>query len=116
MTSSRRRSAWKTRTDLRLRNGGVAKRNPPLLFPRRQKRWVTPSANPPYESRQPSQLPRIGKRERTHPPRVSVQDQGPRDRRLGALAAILALAEPAIDADRRALGFVEIHAGRIDQF
>src|SRR3974390_3288591 len=68
------------------------------------------------QMRRASQLPRIRKRKRTHPPRILIQDQGPRDRRLGALAAILALAEPAIDADRRALGFLEIRAGRIDQF
>src|SRR5262249_29620952 len=35
----------------------------------------------------PSQLPRIGERKRAHPPRVLVQDQRARDRRLGALAA-----------------------------
>src|SRR5262249_45060229 len=62
------------------------------------------------------QLPRIGKRERAHPPRVLVEDQAARDRRLGALAAVFALAEPAVDADRRALGLLEVHAGGIDEF
>src|ERR1700736_4178122 len=64
---------------------------------------------------QPSQLPRIGKRKRRHPPGVLVEDQGTGDRRLGALAAILALAKPAIDADRRALGFFEIHPRGVDE-
>src|SRR6476660_2090606 len=64
----------------------------------------------------PSQLPRIGKRERRQPPRVLVQDQGPCDRRLGALAAVFALAKPAVDADRRALGLFQIHAAGVDQF
>src|SRR5438132_12560887 len=63
-----------------------------------------------------SQFSGIGKRKRAHPPRVFVEDQRAGDRRLGALAAILALAEPAVDADRRAFGFFQIHAGRIDQF
>src|ERR1700676_252746 len=62
-----------------------------------------------------SQLSCVAERERRYPPRVLVQDQRPRDRRLGALAAVLALAEPAVDADRRALGLLEIHAGGIDQ-
>src|SRR5690349_16667300 len=65
--------------------------------------------------RQELQLPRIGERKRCHAPRVLVQDQRARDRRLGTLAAILALAKPAIDADRRALGFLEVHATRVDQ-
>src|SRR5260221_1059549 len=49
-----------------------------------------------------SQLPRITKRERRHPPGVLVEDQAARDRRLGALAAVFALAKPALDAYRRA--------------
>src|SRR5690349_9723227 len=61
------------------------------------------------------QLPCIGERKRRHPPRVLVEDQGAGDRRLGALAAILAFAEPAVDADRRALGFLQVHAGGVDQ-
>src|SRR3954454_24918663 len=48
------------------------------------------------------QLPRIRKRKRTHPPRILVQDQGAGDRRFGALAAVFAFAEPAVDANRRA--------------
>src|ERR1700748_3953030 len=71
--------------------------------------------SPQGEGEKELQLPRIGKRKRRHPPRVLVQDQRARDRRFGALAAILALAEPAVDADRRALGFLQIHAGGIDQ-
>jgi len=35
---------------------------------------------------------------------------------LGALAAVFALTQPAVDADRCALGFLQIHAGGIDQF
>src|SRR3954453_5021819 len=35
-----------------------------------------------------SQLPRIRKRERRHPPGVLVEDQAARDRRFGALGAI----------------------------
>src|SRR5665213_3774008 len=62
-----------------------------------------------------SQFPRIGKCERGHPARVLVEDQRAGDRRLGALAAVLALAEPAVDADRRAFGFLQIHAGGVDQ-
>src|SRR6266403_4465254 len=64
---------------------------------------------------QPSQLPCIGERERRHPPRVLIQNQRPGDRRLGALAAIFALAEPAVDADRRALGLIEIDACGVNQ-
>src|SRR5260370_5213465 len=63
----------------------------------------------------PSQLPRIGERERRHPPRVLIQNQRPGNRRLGALAAIFALAEPAVDADRRALGLIQIDPGGVDQ-
>src|SRR5258707_14644827 len=63
----------------------------------------------------PSQLPRIGERERRHPPRVLIQNQRAGDRRLGALAAIFALAEPAVDADRRALGLIEIDPGGVNQ-
>src|SRR6201987_2228141 len=66
-------------------------------------------------SRRASQLPRIGEGERRHPPRVLVEDQRAGDRRLGALAAILALAEPAVDADRRALRLLQIHPGGIDE-
>src|SRR5947209_3144860 len=62
-----------------------------------------------------SQLPRIGERKRRHPPGVFVEDQGPGDRRLGALAAVFALAEPAVDADRRALGLLEIDPRGVDQ-
>src|SRR6266436_2517244 len=64
---------------------------------------------------QPSQLPRITERERRHPPGVLIQNQRPRDRWLGALAAVFAFAEPAVDADRRALGLLEVHPGGIDQ-
>src|SRR5712664_3292017 len=64
---------------------------------------------------EPSQLPRIAERERRHPPGVLIQNQRPRDRRLGALAAVFAFAEPAVDADRRALGLLEVHPGGIDQ-
>src|ERR1700723_2794152 len=63
----------------------------------------------------PSHLPRVAERERRHPPGVLVEDQRARDRRLGALAAVFSLAEPAIDADRCAFGLFEIHAGGIDQ-
>src|SRR4051812_43912841 len=49
------------------------------------------------------QLSRVGERKRRHAPRILVQDQRARDRRLGALAAVFAFAEPAVDADRRAL-------------
>src|ERR1700761_4508601 len=62
-----------------------------------------------------SQLPRIRERKRRYPPCVLVEHQRARDRRFGALAAILALAEPAIDADRRAFGLLQIHAGGIDE-
>src|SRR5690242_16983948 len=68
-----------------------------------------------HEGRSTSQLARVGKCKRAHPPRILVENQCARDWRLRALAAILALAEPAVDADRRALGLVEIHAGGIDQ-
>src|SRR5262245_48436747 len=44
-----------------------------------------------------------------------VQQQRPRERRLGALAAIGPLAQPAIDADRNRLRLVEIETGGIDQ-
>src|SRR5882724_11201574 len=44
-----------------------------------------------------------------------VEHQRPRERRLGALAAIRPLAQPAIDADRNRLRLVEIEAGRIDE-
>src|SRR5258708_14162061 len=62
-----------------------------------------------------SQFPRIGERKRRHPPRVLVEDQRPRDRRLGALAAVFAFAKPAIDPDRGALGLFPIHACGINQ-
>src|SRR4051794_25050778 len=61
------------------------------------------------------QLPRIAERERTHPPRILIQNQRPGDRRFGALAAVFALAQPAVDADRRALGFLQVDAGGVDQ-
>src|SRR5882757_3961369 len=61
------------------------------------------------------QLPRICERKRTHPPRVLIQNQRARDRRLSALAAVFAFAEPAVDADRRAFGFLQINAGGVDQ-
>src|SRR6266403_2134023 len=64
---------------------------------------------------QPSQLPCIAKRERRHPPRVLIQNQRPGDRRLGALAAIFALAKPAVDADWRALGLLQIDTGGVYQ-
>src|SRR5216110_1352108 len=64
----------------------------------------------------PSHLPRIRKRKRAHPPRVLVQNQRPRDRRLGALRAVFAFAEPAIDADRRSLGFLQVHPGGVNKF
>src|SRR5260370_13986405 len=66
-------------------------------------------------SLQSSQLPRIAERKRRNPPRVLIEDQCPRDRRLGPLAAVFAFAKPAIDADRRALGFFQIHPGAVDQ-
>src|SRR5215510_16097575 len=44
-----------------------------------------------------------------------VEHQRTRERRLGALAAIHPLAQPAIDADRGRLRLVEINAGRIDE-
>src|SRR5260370_23416702 len=62
----------------------------------------------------PSHLPRVAERERRHPPGVLVEDQRARDRRPGALAAVFALAEPAVDADSRAFGLLQIHAGGID--
>src|SRR5438309_1465102 len=74
---------------------------------------------PPYipaMTAKPSQLPRIRKRKRRHPPRVLVQNQRPRDRRLGALAAVFAFAKPAVDADRRAFGLLQIHPRGINQF
>src|SRR5689334_22524644 len=73
--------------------------------------WPRPSPG----RREYLQLPRVRERERTHPPRILVEDQRTRDRRLGALAAILALAEPAVDADGRALGILQIHAGGINE-
>src|SRR5260370_5462595 len=66
-------------------------------------------------SLQSSQLPRIAERKRRNPPRVLIEDQCPRDRRLGPLAAVFAFAKPAIYADRRALGFFQIHPGGVDQ-
>src|SRR5471030_903823 len=62
-----------------------------------------------------SHLPRIAEGERRYPPRVLVQDQRARDRRLGALAAVFALTKAAVDADRRALGLLQVHATGIDQ-
>src|SRR5450631_3351946 len=63
----------------------------------------------------PSQLSGIGKRERRHPAGGLVEDERARDRRFGALAAVLALAQPAIDADRRAFRLLQIDAAGIDQ-
>src|SRR5437764_1035971 len=62
-----------------------------------------------------SELPCIAERERGDAAGVFVQDQGARDWRFGALAAIFALAEPAVDADRRALGLLEVHPRSVDQ-
>jgi hypothetical protein len=62
-----------------------------------------------------SHLPRIAERKAGHAPRVLVEDQRARDRRLGALGAVFALAETAVDADRRALGLVDVHARCVDQ-
>src|SRR3981081_1866607 len=64
---------------------------------------------------QPSHLPRIAESERGHAAGVLVKDQGAGDRRLGSMSAVLACAEPAVDADRRALGFFQIHSGGVDQ-
>src|SRR6185312_10167475 len=61
------------------------------------------------------QLACIRKRKRAYTSRGLVEDQCAGDRRFGALAAILALAKPAVDADRRAFRLFQIHAGRIDQ-
>src|SRR5262249_16110830 len=44
-----------------------------------------------------------------------VEPQRTGERRLGALAAIHPLAQPAIDADRDRLGLVEIKSRRIDE-
>src|SRR5260221_11752466 len=63
-----------------------------------------------------SQLSCIRERKRRHAPRVLIQDQRARDRRLGALAAVFALAEPAVDPDRRGFSFLRVPAGSIDQF
>ena len=73
-------------------------------------RSMTICAGRPVAPHSISQLPRIAECERRQPPCVLVQDQCPRDRRLGALAAIFALAEPAVDADRRTLGFFQIYS------
>src|ERR1700727_1721671 len=62
-----------------------------------------------------SQFARVRKDKRRHPPRVFVQNERAGDRRFGALAAILAFAQPAIDADRRALGGLEIKPAGIDE-
>src|SRR2546430_14156580 len=64
----------------------------------------------------PSQLPRVGERERRYPAGVLVQDQAAGDRRFGALAAVLALAKPAGDANWGSFRFFQVHAGSIDQF
>src|ERR1700694_4862697 len=64
---------------------------------------------------QPSHLPRIAEGERRHAAGVLVKDQGAGDRRLRALAAVFAFAEPAVDADRRTLNFFQIHSGGVDQ-
>src|SRR5713101_5849057 len=87
---------------------GWAKRSVPTIA----KRWARRSA--PLPTLQ-LQLPRITKRKRRHAAGVLVEDQGAGDRRLGALAAIFAFAEPAVDADRRALGFFQIHSAGVDQ-
>src|SRR5690242_6907171 len=63
-----------------------------------------------------SQLPRIGKCKGGHSPRILVENQGAGDRRFGALAAIFAFAQAAVDPDRRALGFLKINAAGIDEF
>src|ERR1700736_229522 len=63
----------------------------------------------------PSQLARIGEHKRRHPPCVLIEDQGAGDRRLGALATVFAFAEPAVDADRRTLGFLQIQSAGIDE-
>src|SRR5215217_360098 len=75
----------------------------------------TPRSAHPTAALSPSQLPRIRKRKRAHPPRILVQNQRARDRRFGTLGAVFAFAEPAIDADRRALGFLQIHPGGVDE-
>src|SRR3954454_24233606 len=62
-----------------------------------------------------SQLPCIAERERGDATGVFVEDQGAGDWRFGPLAAIFALEEPAIYADRRALGLLEVHPGSVDQ-
>src|SRR5437870_4793286 len=61
------------------------------------------------------QLPCIAEGKTRHAARVLVEDQRAGDRGLGALAAVFALAEPAVDADRRAFGGLEIQAGGVDQ-
>src|SRR3569833_2026870 len=48
-------------------------------------------------------------------PCVLVENKRPRQRWLGALAAIFPLAQPAVDADRRALGTGDVVARRIDE-
>src|SRR4051812_24771774 len=63
-----------------------------------------------------SQLSSVAECKRRYPPGVFVQNQRPRDRGLGALAAVFPLAEPAVDTDRRPLGLFQIQAGGIDQF
>src|SRR3954451_10280099 len=77
----------------------ASRRAEPVLGPRKARTRVRCAAS---GARRASQLPRIAEGERRHPSRVLVQDQGPRDRRFGALAAVFAFAEPAVDADRRA--------------
>src|ERR1700736_6509030 len=62
-----------------------------------------------------SQLPRIRERKRRDPPGVLIENKRAGDRRFGALAAVFTLAQPAVDTDRRALGFFQIHAGGVNQ-
>src|ERR1700733_15534157 len=63
-----------------------------------------------------SQFARVRKDKRRHPPRVFVQNERAGDRWFGALAAILTFTQPAIDADRGALGGLEIKPAGIDEF
>src|SRR5690349_8295610 len=72
---------------------------------------IEPNAGHPASS----QLPCIAEGKRRNAAGVFVQDQAARDRRLGALAAILAFAQPAVDADRRALRLLEIDSGGVNQ-
>src|SRR5947207_11753397 len=62
-----------------------------------------------------SQLPRIREHERRDAAGVLVENQRSRQWRLGTLAAVLTFAKPAVDADRRTLGLLQIKPSRIDQ-